>query len=217
MQAVLAFVGVLIGSLVSTGTSMLLYRRQQRDARDAERRARDETATSRIQELIASLIKMERRPDELREIAEARRYRWDKSMDNLPPEPEQAALDDWNRHRNDFVLALEIASGDLSSDPLRMRLERAHRVLDYPSGPWNQARQPESRTRLIVCRHALECVNAYRRGAPLPAEPDRFTETVGFVDEWIWEMEQQDRDMKEYMKQERAKRRAAQPQKPDRT
>src|SRR5689334_21415940 len=111
MQAVLAFVGVLIGSLVSTGAAMLLYQRQQRDARDAERRARDAIATSRIQELIASLIKLERRPDELREIAEARHYRSDKSMDNLPPEPEQAALDDWNRRRNDFILALEIASG----------------------------------------------------------------------------------------------------------
>src|SRR5207247_1522073 len=102
MQAVLALVGVLIGSLVSTGTAMLLYRRQQHDVRDAERRARDATATSRIQELIASLIGLERRPDEQREIAEARRYRRNKSRDSLPPEPEQSALDDWDRRHRDL-------------------------------------------------------------------------------------------------------------------
>lgn len=215
MQAVLAFVGVLIGSLVSTGTAMLLHRSQRRDIRDAERRARDATATSRIQELIASLIGLERRPDELREIAEARRDRRNKSREGLPPEPEQATLDDWDRRRKDLLLAFEIASQDLSSQPLRARLAQVHRVLVYPSGPWDQARQPESVTRRIMCQHALECVGAYRRDDPLPAAPDRFTETVGFVDDWIWQMEEQDRDMKEYMKEERARRRAALREKPD--
>lgn len=206
MQAVLALVGVLIGSLVSTGTAMLLYRRQQRDIRDAERRARAATATSRIQELIASLIGLERRPDERREIAEARRSRSNKSMDGLPPEPEQAALDDWDRRRMDLILAFEIANQDLSSEPLRTRLERAGRALDNPYGPWDQARQPESVTRRIVCRHVLDCVGAYRHDDPLPAEPDRFTETVGLVDEWIEWQEQRDR----YEKEEWAKQRAAQ-------
>ncbi len=211
MQAVLALVGVLLGSLVSTGTAMLLYRRQQRDFRDAERRVRDAAATFRIQDLIASLIGLERRPDELREIAEARRNRLNKSMDGLPPEPEQATLDDWYRRHKDLLLAFETASMDLSSEPLRARLERVRRALDYHSGPWDQARQPESVTRRIVCRHALECVGAYRRGDSLPTEPERFTETVGFVDDWIWQMEEQDR----YMKEERAKRRTAPPKKPD--
>ena len=213
MQAVLALVGVLIGSLVLTGTAMLLYRRQQRDVRDAERRARD-VATSRIQELIASLIGLERRPDELREIEEDRRDRLNKSMGDLPPEPEQAALDDWDRRRKDLILAFEIALGDLSNKPLRARLEQAGRALDYPYSPWDQARQPESVTRRIVCRHALECVSAYRRDDPLPTESQgRFTETVSLVDDWIEWQEKMDR----YEKAERAKRRAAQHKNPDMT
>ena len=59
MQAVLALVGVLIGSLVSTGTAMLLYRRQQRDIRmrNAVHATQPRHPASKM--LIASLIGLE--------------------------------------------------------------------------------------------------------------------------------------------------------------
>jgi hypothetical protein len=75
LQDLLPLVGVLLGGGLTTGTSMLLYRRQQRDARDAERRDRDSAATSRLQETLASLLALDARPDETREIEEDRRYR----------------------------------------------------------------------------------------------------------------------------------------------
>ena len=52
MQVVLALVGVLIGSLVSTGTAMLLYRRQQRDIRDWRHRLEPVTQLGGTNELM---------------------------------------------------------------------------------------------------------------------------------------------------------------------
>jgi len=160
-------------------------------------------ATSRIEDAVGALLVLERRPDELREIEEARRYIRGQNIDDLTAQPEQESLEKWDRWRDDLLLAFETASLDLSSEPLRARLEQAQRALLYPYGPWDIERQPESVTRRIVCRHALECVGAFRRGDLLPAKPKKFTGTIGSVDEWVGWQEEQIR----FEKEEWAKRR----------
>jgi hypothetical protein len=198
-------IGVLVGGAVSAGTAMLLYRRQRRDALDAERRAREMAATSRIQDAVASLLGLEPGPDEVYDRAASRRYRRGKSTDDRPPAPDPVRVDEWHRRRDDLLLTLETARLDLSSESLRARLERAQRALRNPSGPWDIEHQPESMTRRIVCRHVLECVGAFRRGDPLPSEPKEFTGTIASVDEWIGWQE----DQEQYMKEEWAKQRQA--------
>ncbi len=43
-----------------------------------------------------------------------------------------------------------------------------------------------------MCQHVLECLGAFRRDEPLPAEPKAFTETIGNVQIWIeWQEERQ--------------------------
>jgi hypothetical protein len=214
VQDFIPLVGVLVGGFLSTATAMLLYRRQRRDAKETERHARETAATARIGDVVASLIVLDRRPDELREIEEDRRYRHDQSLDDLPPEPEEAALDAWDRRRAELLLALETAGMDLSSEALRFRLERAQRALRYPAGPWDIGRQPESVTRRIVCRHVLECVGAFRRGDPLPPEPQQFTGTIGDVDQWIEWQEEQDRYQREEWAKQRAARKSSSPSTP---
>jgi hypothetical protein len=197
-------IGVLVGGTLSTGTTMLLYSRQRRDAISTERRAREVTATSDIGDALLALLKLECRPDEPRDMEESRLLMQGKSLDGLTPEPEQASLDQWERKRGDILLWLERASLDLLSESLRSRLELVQRALRYPHGPWDIERQPESVTRRIVCQHALQCVGAFRRGDVLPAEPGPFINTVGDVAEWIGWQEEQDR----YQREEWAKRRA---------
>ena len=186
-----SLIGVVVGGGLSTGT-VLLYRSQRRDAVDAERRAREIAATSRIEDALIAMLGLERGPRELMQLEEEPRYREGESLDDLPLDPEPASLDEWNQWRSDLLLAFETASMDLSIKALRSRLERAQLALLYPSGPWDSERQPESVTRKIVCRHSLECVGAFRRGEPLPAESNKFINTMGAADEWI-EHEEYDR------------------------
>ena len=191
---------------------MLLYRSQRRDALEAERRAREMAATSHIQDAVASLLGLEPGPDEVFDREASRRYRRGQSTDDLPPAPDSIRVDQWHRRRDDLLLTLETARLDLSNESLRARLERAQRALRYPSGPWDIERQPESMTRRIVCRHALECVGAFRRGDPLPSEPKEFAGTIASVDEWIGWQEDQDRYMKEqWAKQRQARRDSSSP------
>jgi hypothetical protein len=211
LQDLLPLFGVILGGGLSTGTNLLLYRRQQRDAKDAERRDRDSAATSHLQETLASLLALDARPDESREIEEDRRDRSNRSRDDLPPEPEQATLDSWDRRHGDLVLAFQTASMDISDKILRSRLKRVTNALEYPYGPWDMARQAESSTRRIVCRHALECVGAYRRGDPLPPEEGQFLDTVNFVDDWIDWQEKRDRYEKEAQAQWFANRKSSSP------
>ena len=190
---------------------MLLYRSQRRDALEAERRAREMAATSRIEDAVASLLGLEPGPDEVFDL-KSRRHSRKQSTDDLPPAPDQVRLDEWYRRRDDLLLTLETARLDLSNESLRARLERAQRALRYPSGPWDIERQPESMTRRIVCRHALDCVGAFRRGDSLPSEPKQFAGTVASVDEWIGWQEEQDRYLKEqWAKQLQARRDSSSP------
>ena len=196
-QELLPLVGVLVGGFLSTGTAMLLYRRQRRDAEEEGRRTRETAATSRIEEALVSLMGLGRRPDELRELEKDHRYLRGESLDGLPAEPEETIRQEWDRRREELLLVFETASMDLSSEASRSRLERAQRAFLWYHGPWSIERQTESATRRIVSRHALECVGAFRRGDPLPAEPKQFTSTVGDVDEWIWQQDEQDRLQRE--------------------
>jgi hypothetical protein len=59
-----------------------------------------------MQETLASLLALGARPDESREIEEDRRYLSNRSLDDLPPEPEQTELDSWDRRREDLVLCV---------------------------------------------------------------------------------------------------------------
>jgi hypothetical protein len=99
---------------------MLLHRRRRRDVMDAERRARETAATSRIEDALASLIGLARRPDEMREIEEDRRYRQGQSLDgdDLPAEPETKSLEEWDRRRADLRHALECVGALRRGDPL---------------------------------------------------------------------------------------------------
>jgi hypothetical protein len=203
-QAVGQLVAVLVGGGLATGTTLLIHHLQRRDAARSERRTRENAATSRLAELTVTLLRLDRAPGELREIEQARRLARGKSLDHLPPAADEEAERAWERQRDDLLLAFKTASMDLSDVPLRKLLEQAHESLLYPYGPWDQAQQSESTTRRIICQYVLECLGAFRREEPLPAEPNDYIDTVAFVQDWIGWQEEQERLEEE----DRAKRRA---------
>lgn len=86
-----------------------------------------------------------------------------------------------SRHR----LALAVASQDIRSSDVRARLGEAHKIMTLAGGVQQMIGREVSNTIWFAANHTLEVVGAYRRGEPVPAEPNGWAEALAATDEWI--------------------------------
>ena len=136
-------------------------------ARDAaietERRARAIVATDRAMEALSGLLYLGGKPDWDRE----RRMWLGKDVPQLDAD-EQAAADEWEARRDEYMRIIHVASLDIGDAELKARLKESLRILQLWQGPMQYARQGEGRTRHLVTTEALEAIGAFRSGDPLP-------------------------------------------------
>lgn len=163
-EAIFGLIGVVVGGLIATVGTIWAQWMQTRATVSAEVRAREVAASSTVIDVLVQLLQL---PDE-------------------PPEDQNpdAATTPWHARRQQLLLTLSTSAQDLRQDKLRDRLDEVHRLLSLAQAAWNLAGQTEPQTRQIACRHALDCVGAFRRRAALPDRPDDFTATATMIDEW---------------------------------
>jgi transcriptional regulator with XRE-family HTH domain len=183
-------------------TSLLRQAKEARDARsypgrrppsgsardaviDSERRARTIAATGRAMEALSGLLYIGGKPDWERE-----RRIW--AGEEGPAEPDaadQAAVDEWERQRDELLRGVRVAILDIGDAELKARLEESFQILKCWVGPMQHARQSEGRTRYLAATDALEAIGAFRRGHPIPERSADYLSTKDFVGLYLEELE----------------------------
>ncbi|MBT2234413.1 hypothetical protein [Nonomuraea sp. NEAU-A123] len=212
VAAVIAAVAAIVGPIVSIVNSRLVKRRE-------ELRTRERTAAQGALEVIAKLLLLEPDPREGIEMAEIREdVRRDQARKRglplpkplpKPALPDKSQVKDWERRRDDLLIALDLHVSNFSNNDLRNRLDAAYEILSYRFALWWTIHAPESVLRRVACYHARACIRSFYRGdRTLPETPDRFTQAVDALNDWKAEQDV----MAEFAKQERLERQMAEDQ-----
>lgn len=146
----------------------------------AEQRALTIDATTRAMDAFSRLRELDAKPDADRD----RRDYLGKDVPELTDD-EQAAVEEWERQRDDLLREIYVAILDIGDATLRSRLREAHQTLQLWRGPMKYALQGEHRTRYMVTEDALEIIGALRRSDPAPELSGDYRSTVGFALDWL--------------------------------
>jgi transcriptional regulator with XRE-family HTH domain len=151
---------------------------------DSERRARTIAATGRAMEALSGLLNLGGKPDWGNE-----RRSWTGKEPAELDAVDQAAVDEWERQRDELLRGVRMAVLDIGDAELRSRLEESFQILERWAGPMHYARQSEARTRYLAATETLEAIGAFRRGDPLPERSADYLSTKDFVGLYLEELE----------------------------
>lgn len=156
---------------------------RDRDRAD-EYRARSIAATTVAMEALGELRDFRVKPDW---VHEHNSYAGKETRE--PSIAEKEAVGRWEQERVGLLGPIKLAILDIGDSALRDRIGTAVRVLELWRGPTKYVLQSEGRTRHLAVTDALEAIGAYRRGDHVPDEDAEYRSTIGYVEDYVDEME----------------------------
>lgn len=154
LSAIIGFVGTVLGAAIAGVVAWAIHRAQRQDVLDKERRDRNAGAASRASQALAQIKLLGDKP----ELP-------DRSDGYADPTVSDHPYDQWERQRDEQLVAFEVAVLDLDHHTVRSQLSRVRSLIFYDdAGEWSHARSADA-TRYSACNYGLDVIGRYRRGA----------------------------------------------------
>ncbi|GGO79226.1 hypothetical protein [Nonomuraea cavernae] len=173
-------VGTVLGGLISLGTTFMTMRHQVRLERQKRAEERERAALAQAREGFARLQRMGAMPSQPVALHHYRRPGDQGLFNKIIQLQDQDNA--WEKQLRELLLDLQIVIQDFSDDSLRARLEDMHTIVGNADHYWQYIGRSGSWTRSAACRHALECLGRFSRGAPLPEKSEFLVDALDTVE-----------------------------------
>ncbi|WP_041822810.1 hypothetical protein [Streptomyces davaonensis] len=151
--------------------------------RESEGEIQMRAATAHVYQTLVELKRLRPDPNHewdlyLRTAGEERLAAVEAELGPRDEEGSKIWQDEWER----LIQQLEVQTLDIDDTALRERIKDAREFMEWHTETFRVLRWPERKTRLIAARYAMESIEAFRGGDPLPEPSKEYVEMRGVSD-----------------------------------